>query len=276
MGEVEAFNIKQNISGVNDIKNIKLKIIESLMVGVVKKMLDFIGMGSAFNTELGNTSAVIKKISSLILIDCGGTVFHKLKRLNIFDSLENLYIVITHTHPDHVGSLGEVIFYSYYILKRRPIIFFPKKELIEKFLTSIGVSAEMYHLNSADTVNEKDAQLGDFSLEFLSVFHVDTIPAYGFIMKLNGKEIYYSGDANNISDRVIEKIKSGEIYRIYQDTCGLDYEGNNHLSLRKLCDLVPQEFRYKVYCMHLDKHITEKEIKDNGFNVVEIHQHHYI
>lgn len=81
---------------------------------------------------------------------------------------------------------------------------------------------------------------------------------------------YYSGDSNSISSKVINKVLSGEINRVYQDTCGLDYEGNNHLSLRKLCNIVPQEFRYKFYCMHLDKHITEKEIKENGFNVVEI------
>ena len=77
-------------------------------------MLNFIGTGSAFNTELGNTSAFVKKNNSLLLIDCGGTVFHRFQELNIFEGLENLYIIITHTHPDHVGSLGEVIFYSYY------------------------------------------------------------------------------------------------------------------------------------------------------------------
>ena len=54
-------------------------------------MLNFIGVGSAFNTELGNNSAFIKKQNSLILVDCGGTVFHKLQELNILDGLENLY-----------------------------------------------------------------------------------------------------------------------------------------------------------------------------------------
>jgi ribonuclease BN (tRNA processing enzyme) len=234
--------------------------------------ISFIGRGSAFNTELGNTSAFVKKGNSLLLIDCGGTVFHRLQELNMFDGLENLYIIITHTHPDHVGSLGEVIFYSYYILKHRPTIFFPQKELIECFLTSIGVSCEMYHLNSFDMIDVNDTQFGEFSVEFVPVLHVATIPAYGFIMKLNEKSFYYSGDANDLSNKVIDKMKSGEIYRIYQDTCGLDYEGNNHLSLRKLCDIVPQEFRNKVYCMHFDKHITEQEIKDNGFNVVEIYK----
>ncbi len=235
-------------------------------------MLNFIGTGSAFNTELGNTSAFIKNNNSLLIIDCGGTVFHRLQELNLFDKLENLYIIITHTHPDHVGSLGEVIFYSYYILKRRPTIFFPKKELIESFLTNIGVSAEMYKLNSFDRIDVNDTQFGKFSIEFLHVSHVDTIPAYGFVMKLNEKLFYFSGDANNISRKVMNRILNGEINMAYQDTCGLDYEGNNHLSLRKLCKIVPQEFRYKFYCMHLDKHITEKEIKENGFNVARIYK----
>lgn len=235
-------------------------------------MLSFIGMGSAFNTEMGNTSAFVKQNGSLLLIDCGGTVFHRLQELNLFDGLENLYIIVTHTHPDHVGSLGEVIFYSYYILKHIPTIFFPNNELIKGFLTSIGVSVEMYKLNICERIDTNDIQLGKFRIEFLSVSHVDTIPAYGFIMRLNEKSFYYSGDANNISDSVVNRIMSGEIDRVYQDTCGLDYQGNNHLSLKKLCSIVQPEFRNKIYCMHLDKHITNKEIRDKGFNVVEVYK----
>ncbi|PJI09064.1 MULTISPECIES: MBL fold metallo-hydrolase [Clostridium] len=231
-------------------------------------MIKFTGIGSAFNTKLGNTSAFVKNNNSLLVIDCGGTVFHRLQELNLLDCVENLYIIITHTHPDHVGSLGELIFYSYYILKHIPTIFFPDKELIEGFLASIGVSTEMYKLNSSKIVGINDISLGKFNIEFLPVSHVNTIPAYGFIMKLYEKSFYYSGDANNISGDIINMIMNGEIYRIYQDTCGLDYEGNNHLSLSKLCKIVPLEFRNKVYCMHLDEHITEKEIKDKDFNVV--------
>ena len=235
-------------------------------------MLNFIGMGSAFNTELGNTSAFLKKNDTLMLIDCGGTVFHKLQKSSILDGLKNLYIVITHTHPDHVGSLGDVIFYSYYILKQKPTIFFPEKELIERFLTSIGVSAEMYNLNSSNVVDINDMQLGEFGIDYIPVSHVDTIPTFGFVMKLNGEVFYYSGDANGISNTILDKLKNGQICRIYQDTCGLDYEGNGHLSLTKLCDTVPREFRNKVYCMHLDKDIKVQEIKHNGFNVVEIYK----
>ncbi|GAA0079036.1 MBL fold metallo-hydrolase [Clostridium sp. CTA-5] len=237
-------------------------------------MLNFIGKGSAFNTELGNTSAFIKNDNSLLLIDCGGTVFNRLQELNILDGLESIYIIITHMHPDHIGSLGEVIFYSHYVLKRKVNIIFPKKELMSTFLTIIGVKPEMYNLNSFNILYIRDRKLGEFTIEFIPVSHSSTMPSYGFIMKINGKAFYYSGDANIISDKVIEKMKKGDLYRIYQDTCGLDYENNNHLSLKKLCDIISQEFRDNIYCMHLDKHISEQEIRDNGFNVVEIYKHH--
>jgi hypothetical protein len=130
----------------------------------------------------------------------------------------------------------------------------------------------MYKLNSFERIAVNDAQIGEFSIEFLPVSHVDTIPAYGFTIRLNGRVFYYSGDANDISKIALEKLKNGQIYRIYQDTCGLDYEGNSHLSLRRLCEIIPQELRNKVYCMHLDKHIKEKEIQNNGFNVVKIYE----
>ena len=83
---------------------------------------------------------------------------------------------------------------------------------------------------------------------------------------------YYSGDANNISVSIVNRIMNGEIDRAYQDTCGLDYQGNNHLSLKKLCSIVQPEFRNKIYCMHLDKHITNEEIRDKGFNVAEVYK----
>lgn len=233
-------------------------------------MVDFIGTGSAFNTKLGNTSAFVKKNTSLLLIDCGGTVFHRLQKFNLLDGIESLYIVITHTHPDHVGSLGDTIFYSYFILKHKPTIFFSNKEVIEGLLDKLGVTSEMYNLNTSDKVEVNDSQLGEFNIEFVPVSHVNTIPTHGFIMKLNNEIFYYSGDANSININILEKFKKGKINKIYQDTCGLDYDGNAHLSLKKLCEAIPEELRDNVYCMHLDEHVTEKAIEDNGFKLAKV------
>ncbi len=232
-------------------------------------MISFIGIGSAFNTQLGNTSAFIKKKDSLLLIDSGGTVFHRLRELNILEGLKKIYIIITHTHPDHVGSLGEVIFYSYYILRHKPTIFFPNEELMKSFLTSIGVSQEMYLLESSSKVGFADENLGEISVEFLPVSHVKTIPAYGFVMRQIEGVFYYSGDSNHIEDEIIIRLKNGELDRIYQDTCGLDYEGNSHMSLRKLKETIHSDLRNQVYCMHLDQQIDPKEIVHQGFHVVK-------
>jgi len=233
------------------------------------KELCFTGIGSAFNPKLGNNSAFIKKNKSLILIDCGGTVFERLQELNMLDKVDNLYIIITHTHPDHVGSLGEVIFYLYNILKKKAIIVFPNKAVIERFLCTIGATSKQYYLESNNIVKIDDEELGKLSIEFLPVSHVKTIPCYGFIMKTDGENFYYSGDSNNIENSILEMLKKGEIDRLYQDTCGLDYKGNAHMSLKKLKELISMQYRNKVYCMHLDQHISRKDIVESGFNVVE-------
>ena len=233
-------------------------------------MFNFIGIGSAFNTRLGNTSAFIKKGNSLFLIDCGGTTFHRIQELDLLKGIENLYIAITHTHPDHIGSLGEVIFYAYYILNIKPTIFYPRKSLLKDILTNIGVENIMYNLSSSNAVTIEDKKLGQLGIEFINVSHVSTIPAYGIMVKYNDKLFYYSGDSNDIDKKIIDKLISGEIYRVYQDTSGLDYKDSNHLSLKKLCEKVPNNIRNKVFCMHLDKHIDKDEIKCNGFSVVKI------
>lgn len=234
------------------------------------KELNFLGIGSAFNTELGNTSAFIKGNNSLFLIDCGGTVFSKLQELKILEGVKKVYIAITHTHPDHVGSLGDLIFYSYYTLKATVIILFPDEKLIKNFLNCIGVNEKMYCVNSKDKIDINNEELIIKNVEFLQASHSSSIPAYGLLLNFNSKKIYYSGDTNQINDNIIEQLISGEIQRVYQDTCGLDYEGNGHLSLKKLNDKIPVEFREKVYCMHLDKNITSNEINKSGFNICNI------
>jgi Metal-dependent hydrolases of the beta-lactamase superfamily III len=233
-------------------------------------MLDFTGIGSAFNTKLGNNSAFIKRENSLILIDCGGTVFHKLQELNLLKDVNNLYFIITHTHPDHIGSLGDTIFYSNYILKHKPTVYFPDKVFLKGILAGLGVGEEMYYINDSMNSIISDKELGKVEIEFIKTIHSSKIPSYGFFMNIKGESFYYSGDSNKIENKVIDKIKNGEIQRIYQDTSGLNYEGNGHLYFNKLIQIIPKEYRDNVYCMHLDGHVSVEEIKKNGFNVVEI------
>ncbi len=232
-------------------------------------MLKFLGIGSAFNTELGNNSAFVKKENSLILIDCGGTVFHRLQKVKLLEGVENVYIIITHMHPDHVGSLGEVIFYNHYILKNKVNLIYPNKEHMTQFLLNMGMSEEMYTLISGTQIEVDDEQFRKFNIEYSSVCHVELIESYSFMLQLDGKMIYYSGDSNHIHSQVINKLEKGEIDTIYQDTCGLDYEANPHLSLNKLKQLIKRQYRNRVCCMHLDQYLDKEEIVKEGFNVAD-------
>ncbi|HEY9062903.1 MAG TPA: MBL fold metallo-hydrolase [Pseudobacteroides sp.] len=231
-------------------------------------MLNFLGKGSAFNTKLGNNSCYIQKDNSMLLIDAGGTVFHKLQELDLFNGLKNLHIVITHTHPDHCGSLGEIIFYPFYYNQIKPMVYFPDRKLMEGYFKVIGVRNEMCSLVSDMEATIKDSSLGEIKLKFIKVPHVETIPAFGFIMEADNKRIYYSGDANSIPDEVLSLLKNGSLDILYQDTCGIDYDKNAHLSINKLKDIIPDELRRKVWCMHQDGYLDSETAVKLGFNLV--------
>lgn len=233
-------------------------------------MLNFLGIGSAFNTTLGNTSAFIKRNCSIFLIDCGSTVFNNLQKLDLLSGVSNLYIAITHTHPDHVGSLGELIFYSHYILNHKPKIFFPDAYLLSSILINMGVNDEFYEIISMPQVKIYDESLFTVDLSFIPSCHVKSIPSYGILLKHKCHTIYYSGDSNQISDSILDSLENGQIDIMYQDTCGMDYEGNPHLYLGKLTKYIKPAFRSKVYCMHIDQSFEKTQAIDSGFNIAEV------
>lgn len=203
----------------------------------------------------------------MILIDCGGMVFHRLMEQGRLDGVERLRIVVTHLHPDHAGSLGEVIFHSHFLKGFQPTVHFSEERLMSGFLKAVGVSPEMAVLACGDRFELSDPEFGAFSIAFLPSSHVDTIPAWSILLRMAGETIFYSGDSNDIRPDVLEMLVDGRIDRFYQDTCGIDYEGNAHMSLSRLAAKVPAPLRGKVWCMHLDQHVQVDEIRRLGFRV---------
>lgn len=232
-------------------------------------MLGFIGSGSAFHTRLGNNSAYMKVKDRLLLIDCGGMVFHRLQEKGLLEGVTELYILITHPHPDHVGSLGDLLFYAYYKLKITPRVYFPKGDWLVQFFTQIGVKNNKYILDSQKNVAIQDPQLGELDITFLPVQHSDSIPCFGILLKRGDTTIYYSGDAREIPMEILDAFKQGEISALYQDTSGLDYEGNPHLSFARLVSLIPPTRRNQVTCMHLDESFPIELAMELGFQLAK-------
>lgn len=227
-------------------------------------MLNFIGTGSAFHTDLGNNSAYHKQLDTLLLIDCGGSVFHRLMSSGLLEGVKSLNVIITHTHPDHVGSLGDLIFYGFYVLKIKVRIFFPDQDWMENCLKYMGVQSDQYILEHQLTGYISP----EMELTFVPVEHLPTVPTYGVLLTIGGKTLYYSGDASNIPTQVLNLFLDGGIEALYQDTSGLDYDDNPHLSLLKLQTLIPEALRHRVFCMHLDRQFDRERGKALGFSDV--------
>ncbi|MGL5152278.1 MAG: MBL fold metallo-hydrolase [Clostridium sp.] len=230
-------------------------------------MIKFNGIGSAFNTSIGNNSAYILENETLVLIDCGCTVFHTIKRMDFLKNIKDVHVLITHTHPDHAGSLGDIIFYVYHILKGRVKVYFNDEEHLKRYFSCIGVVDEMYILNSESKCYIEEVNL---SIEWMTSHHVNTLPSFSLLLCKNNETIYYSGDSGILPSEILERLRSGEISKIYQDTCSFDVEGNPHTSLNKLCNIVEPSLREKIYCMHLDEGLSVDEVEKNGFNVAKL------
>jgi len=231
-------------------------------------MLKFIGSGSAFNTKLGNTSAYYKVGNQMLLIDCGSNIFHRIKENNLLEGIEHIHVLITHTHADHVGSLADFIFYSYYshgeMAKPNVSVYAVYDVKIEELLAINGI------MPGVQCLIKKCQSDTQYTLNFCKVLferssHVKEIPSYSIELCIDDKLIYYTGDTNNLKD----SLRNPMAYDyVYVDTCNADYEGNVHLSLRKLSELVNSDVRSKFWCMHLDEGFVRQEAEKLGFNVV--------
>lgn len=230
--------------------------------------LNFLGRGSAFNTEEGNTSAYIKYGDKLLLIDCGESIFERIKRRRLLENSKEITILITHLHSDHIGSLSSLIFYCYYILNKKVSIIYPSPYALKSLLNIMNNKENMYKLIES---NENTCvSLGDIEIMPVKASHSNEMYCYGYFIYYDNKTIYYSGDSNVIEENTLTLFKNGEIDELYQDTCYPDYMGSGHLSISKLSNLIPENLREKVYCIHIDENELIEEATKLGFNIVEI------
>ncbi|AEQ34349.1 metal-dependent hydrolase [Bacillus phage Bastille] len=238
-------------------------------------MLNFIGRGSAFNTEEGNNSAYFVHEGELILIDCGSNIFDRLKASRMLDVFKRVRVIITHTHPDHIGSLGDLIFYNYFKMgtmgEKDIHVYAPYTLKLGKILQLMGVTTDYYHLHQFDNNETMSFTHSNIRLTAVPTRHVDELVTYGYLIDRLGTTIYYSGDANRIPHYIMEMLDNDVIDEFYQDTCAAHYEGNVHLSLHNLAlAITSPEIRKKVYCMHLDEGFPIEKVQLMGYNVVEV------
>jgi len=233
--------------------------------------LKFLGRGASLNPKEGNNSAYFIENNQIFLIDCGENIFERLIEKNLLKHIEAINVMVTHTHSDHIGSLGSLITYSFYTLQKPLNIILPKNAKhfsnIEKILSGFGCTKSMYHY-----VDEKsfDGQYETFdTIRYIETDHCDELKSYGLLFTTKKGIVYYSGDTREV-ETIKNLIANQPIDKLYIDTTTVNFPGNVHLYIEILKDAIPEEFKKSVYCMHFNDDSCIERAKALGFHVVEI------
>lgn len=149
-----------------------------------KSTLTFLGRDSGFGRE--NNAVYTEIDEKLLIIDCGFTVFEKLKEKLNLEEYKEIHVIITHLHNDHAGSLSQLILYIYFIYNKK-INIISKCKRIKEYLEITGTPKEAY------TLQEKNEYV-----EIIKTEHTKYLDAYGCKLKIKGKTIIYTGDTNTL------------------------------------------------------------------------------
>lgn len=237
-------------------------------------MIKFIGTGDLANQTLGNTCAYIKQGKDLLLLDCGTTAFARMQQLNIFEDVKNVYIAITHMHPDHVGGLANTVFYLNYWKNIVPNILIAsdeestQEEELEKFLSLQGVGIDNYQF-----VSESELSIaGMLSFSFKAIEHSENMKSYAFEICFENKKVYYLGDNNDKKylKTIIKKLQKDDL--IYTDCTTLKLKKQVHMHLEVLNQIVDEDIRKQVFCMHFGSDEDIEEIKKAGYGIARNEQ----
>ncbi len=234
--------------------------------------LHFTGRGAMLNPSEGNTAAYFEDDQNFFLIDCGEDVASKLIEMGKLNQDKNYYLFITHTHGDHIGSIGTLIQYLYYVKGHRlNIVFGPNMTYAENILGILelmGVTSETYNIVNTRMLENRSPLFNKISYTE-SNHGMTPLKSCGLTIDTPEGNILYTGD---IADpRIITNFFSANfpdtIDKIYVDT-SLN-ESPVHMSLETLKRIIPIGLRHKVYCMHINHPDLITEIPKWGFNLVD-------
>lgn len=242
--------------------------------------LHFFGRGSGFADEHTSAYFVTEK-RDLFLLDCPSSTFLKVKNFDL-SNYNDFYVLITHTHGDHIGGLGLWIQYCFFTLKKKVTILAPSDKVkadIETVLTIEGNETDWYNLSIIDPNSDTNPYDNFVHIEPVLTKHSPQLEGkcFGYYIEVtyckeNESDDYffiYTGDTSTLSP--FEEY-FGFATEIYVDTSV--FYGQIHLKLEDaLPDLIKlTEDNIKVYLMHLDDvDAAEKIIKDiSGIEIVTL------
>ena len=143
-------------------------------------------------------STYIKTTTTEILIDAGTNIKYLNEKLHENNTdLENIkYILITHTHSDHISSIKSII------SKYTPTI-----------ILTIPMLEDMPYLKTYENIKilEDDMYLEDIFVENIKTSH-DTTDSRGYIINDGDNSVVQITDTGYLNQKYFKKIKNKSVY----------------------------------------------------------------
>jgi len=204
----------------------------------------FVGTGGIFDTQIGNSSAIVELDSGKLLLDCGYTVFGALKEKALVEDIT--YLLITHLHGDHVGSIHPLILQNTNKRKEKLKVLYPtedfKNELNEYFSFFLAEPSDYIEFISL----EKFPEIGFVDTKNL---HVNGLQTFAYYFNFQEEFIFYSGDLGciNTTAEFLKNINHENI-TVFQEISFL--EGKAHVYYKDLMNALSEYNVYAYHCNH--------------------------
>lgn len=153
--------------------------------------IKFLGTGGAFDYEKRTSAALVTVAGNTILVDAGFSTILKLAEKNLFETID--YILITHLHNDHVGSLPTLLAHYKHKLKvEMPKIIVPSENFTNELRQLLSLSAEKDWASYVPIADFPELGFIDTTGQ-----HIPDMTSFAYYFKEEDKLIYYSGDIAN-------------------------------------------------------------------------------
>ncbi|GEO04913.1 hypothetical protein AAE02nite_25770 [Adhaeribacter aerolatus] len=205
--------------------------------------IKFIGTGGAFEPQYFNSAAILNFNNKNFLIDAGFTVYPRLLALNLLFKID--YILITHLHNDHSGSLANILLHKYFYQHGRKFTILYQSEKFKKQLEEFLV------IQLKDTAKYVDfAPLEDISgISALDTFglHSEGFQTYSFIFEEENERLVYSGDLGQTDFlfKHLQTLPACPTTVFHDITFDSQNKGHAHYTM-----LQPYQSQFKIFGYH--------------------------
>lgn len=226
--------------------------------------LKFFGIGAGFADE--HTSAYFStENKEMVIIDCPVSTFQKMKQIDL-TGYEKFYVLVTHTHGDHVGGLGLFVQYAFFVLKKPVTIVAPSTAVADDISTILTIEGN--ELSWYELVTEADITSKVWFGNCILTKHSPQLEGkcFGYRLIVDDTNVVYTGDTSTL-EPFMPYLTEGST--LYVDTSV--YYGMIHLKLEDALDdfLALNQKGVKVNLMHLDDVVAAEEMIA-GYSSIEV------